>query len=127
MRAGHALEPKAIESVRGDTFVVETNIHYPTESSVIGDGLRKIVTLAAELAADQGLGGWRQHKHLLKKVRSWCVRLARRRAPRRRRADRLQAGLQETVRAGRRPAGSVPGSCWRRWASPDPTALRWTN
>ena len=33
VRAGHALQPQAIASVRGDTFVVETNIHYPTESS----------------------------------------------------------------------------------------------
>src|SRR4249920_3070785 len=43
VKAGHELEPGAIEAVRGDTFVVETNIHYPTESTVIGDGLRKIV------------------------------------------------------------------------------------
>ena len=69
MRAGHELEPQAIESVRGDTFVVETNIHYPTESSLIGDGLRKVVTLAAALAAEHGLPGWRQHEHLLKKVK----------------------------------------------------------
>ena len=34
VRAGHVLEPKAIASVRGDTFVVETNIHYPTESTL---------------------------------------------------------------------------------------------
>src|SRR5207253_2939659 len=55
--AGHALEPKALDSVRGDTFVVETNIHYPTESSLIGDGLRKVVTLAARLAEEKGLPG----------------------------------------------------------------------
>jgi transposase, IS5 family len=67
--AGHAQKPEAIESVRGDTFVVETNIHYPTDSSLIGDGLRKIVVLATTLAAAAGLGGWRQGKHLLKKVR----------------------------------------------------------
>ena len=47
---GHKMVPEAIASVRGDTFVVETNIHYPTESSLIGDGLRKVVTLAAKLA-----------------------------------------------------------------------------
>src|SRR5208337_3573910 len=51
VRAGHELEPQAIEAVRGDTFVVETNIHYPTESSLIEDGLRKVVTLAVQLAA----------------------------------------------------------------------------
>ena len=49
--------PEAIKAVRGDTFVVETNIHYPTESSLIGDGLRKVVTLAAELAKRQRTGG----------------------------------------------------------------------
>src|SRR5215207_2328249 len=30
--AGHKLAPQAIAAVRGDTSVVETNIHYPTES-----------------------------------------------------------------------------------------------
>src|SRR5208337_2433281 len=57
VQAGHQQKPKAIESVRGDTFLVETNIHYPTESTVIGDGLRKITKLAAELAAVKGLPG----------------------------------------------------------------------
>jgi transposase, IS5 family len=69
VRAGHALEPDAIAAVRGDTFVVETNIHYPTESSLIGDGLGKVVKLAAKLAGDNGLPGWRQHEHWLRKVK----------------------------------------------------------
>src|SRR5580658_2496652 len=77
VRAGHELEPKAIASVRGDTFVVETNIHYPTESTLIGDGLRKIVPLATELAAKNGLGGWRQHEHLLGNVRKVVLQIGR--------------------------------------------------
>jgi transposase, IS5 family len=80
--AGHELEPKAITAVRGDTFVVETNIHYPTESTLIGDGLRKILSLAAELAAEHGVGGWRQHEHLLGKSASWCGTLGGCRVPR---------------------------------------------
>ena len=36
--AGHHLKPRAIKAVRGDSFVVETNIHYPTDSSLIADG-----------------------------------------------------------------------------------------
>lgn len=75
VRAGHAMEPKAIESVRGDTFLVETNIHYPTESTLIGDGLRKVVLLATLLAAMAQLPGWRQGKHLLKKVRGLVRRI----------------------------------------------------
>lgn len=67
--AGHALVPDAIKHVRGDSFVVETNVHYPTESSLIGDGLRKVLKLSAELAKMYGVAGWRQHEHLHKTVR----------------------------------------------------------
>ena len=38
---GHRLVPEAAETVRGDSFVPATNIHYPTDSSLIGDGLRR--------------------------------------------------------------------------------------
>ncbi len=68
--AGHELVPEAIKQVRGDTFVVETNVHYPTESTLIGDGLRKILKLAAELAKEHGIAGWRQHEQLHKSVRA---------------------------------------------------------
>jgi transposase, IS5 family len=68
--AGHVLVPEAIKQVRGDTFVVETNVHYPTESSLIGDGLRKVLQLSAKLAKEHGVTGWRQHEHLQKTVRT---------------------------------------------------------
>lgn len=70
---GHRLVPDAAETARADSFVAETNIHYPTESSLIRDGLRKILQIGAGLAALVGAGGWRQHQHLYKKVK----RLAR--------------------------------------------------
>lgn len=69
VRQGHAIEPQAIEKVRVDSFVVETCIHYPTESSLLFDGLRKIISLSVELALAYGVSGWRQHTHLLKKVK----------------------------------------------------------
>jgi IS5 family transposase len=75
--AGHELAPEAVKTVRGDTFVVETNIHYPTESSLIGDGLRKVLPLAAELAEQQGLSGWRQHEHMLKNIRKLVQKIGR--------------------------------------------------
>jgi len=67
---GHTLEPVAIEKVRADSFVMETNIHYPTESSLLFDGLRKIIGLCVELAEEHNLEGWRQHAHLLKKAKT---------------------------------------------------------
>ena len=66
---GQELCGEAAESVRGDSFVVETDIHYPTESSLIGDGMRKIIPLCYDLAEELGELGWRQGKHLLKRIR----------------------------------------------------------
>ena len=59
--AGHQLVPDAVETVRVDSFVVETNIHYPTEASLIRDGLRKIFHFGVLLAGLLGLMGWGQH------------------------------------------------------------------
>lgn len=67
---GHQLLPDAIKQVRCDTFVVQTNIHYPTDSTLIGDGLRKVLALSAELAREYGITGWRQHAHWYKGVRA---------------------------------------------------------
>jgi hypothetical protein len=95
--AGHELEPKAIAAVRGDTFVVETNIHYPTESTLIGDGLRKILPLAAELAAKHDIEGWRQHEHLLKKVRKLVQKIGRASRAKGQGTERLKPGYQKLL------------------------------
>jgi transposase, IS5 family len=95
--AGHQLEPQAIAAVRGDTFVVETNIHYPTESSLIGDGLRKVVTLAAKLAKRHEQPGWRQHAHLLQNVKVLVRDIDRAARAKGQGADRLQPGYKQLL------------------------------
>jgi transposase, IS5 family len=78
--------------------VVETNIHYPTESSLIGDGLRKVVTLAARLAAEQGWPGWRQHKHWLHKIKAQVRAIGRAsRGKNQAGKARLQVGYQDLL------------------------------
>jgi IS5 family transposase len=94
---GHQLRPYAIAAVRGDTFVVETNIHYPTESSLIGDGLRKVIQLATELAAEHSLAGWRQHEHWLKKVRQVVREIGRAARAKSQGADRLKPGYRKLL------------------------------
>jgi len=74
---GHRLEAKAAETVRADSFVAETNVHYPTDSNLIRDGLRKILGLAAALAALFRFGGWRQQKHLQRKVKKLVRKIER--------------------------------------------------
>ena len=63
---GHALAPDAAKRIRVDSFVMETNVHYPTESWLIDDGVRKVIELSVDLADELNLSGWRQHQHLLK-------------------------------------------------------------
>mgnify|MGYP007106950433 CR=1 FL=1 len=54
---GHDIVPQAVEKMRADSFVMETNIHDPTESSLLRDGLQKTLSMCAELAADNNLPG----------------------------------------------------------------------
>jgi transposase, IS5 family len=77
--------------------VVETNIHHPTESTLIGDGLRKVLALAAALAAENGLEGWRQHEHLLKNVRKLVHKIGRTARAKGQGAERLKLGYQKLL------------------------------
>jgi IS5 family transposase len=74
---GHRLAPEAAKKIRADSFVVETNIHYPSESTLIRDGVRKVIELAVVQAETWNLPGWRQHEHLLGKVRKLTRRIER--------------------------------------------------
>jgi transposase, IS5 family len=66
---GHRLQPEAAKQVRADSFVVETNIHWPSESTLIRDGIRKVVELCVLIASTLARPGWRQSDHLLKQVK----------------------------------------------------------
>jgi hypothetical protein len=66
---GQRLHGQARQAVRVDSFVSETDIHYPTESSLIWDGVRKIIPLCVTLARELCVGGWRQHQHLQKRIK----------------------------------------------------------
>ncbi len=67
---GQERHGEATENIRADSFVIETDIHYPTESGLIGDGMRKIIPLCGDLAAEIDQSGWRQSKHLHRRVKT---------------------------------------------------------
>ena len=65
--------------------MVETNIHWPAESTLIRDGVRKIVGLGIRIASALKLPGWRQALDLLRKVKKHSrniERIAARKGPR---------------------------------------------
>jgi transposase, IS5 family len=88
---GHRLEPQAAEQVRADFFVVETNIHWPSESSLIRDGVRKILDLCVLIDSVLNKGGWRQAKHLLKQIKKLARNIDRI-------ASRKGSGYQERLK-----------------------------
>jgi len=70
--SGHVLAGKKPEqNLRGrcDSFVLETNVHFPTDLNLLMDAMRKIVTLTVRLCESQGIAGWRQHAYILNKIK----------------------------------------------------------
>jgi hypothetical protein len=75
--AGHVwVKKKEGEALRGrcDSFVVETNVHYPTDINVLYDAMRKVITLTAQWCDQHELSHWRQHaynvRHLKRLMRA---------------------------------------------------------
>ena len=66
---GHSFCPNAVNEIRADSFVVQKNIHYPTDANLLFDGIRKIIELTVRLSEEHGIVGWRQHAYLLRKVK----------------------------------------------------------
>lgn len=93
---GQSLVPEAKKQVRADSFVVETNIHYPTESGLIYDGVRKLLPISRKLADSLQVSRWRQTSHHLKKTKQQAREIAR-----------LSASDSPKVKAGVYPAYGV--------------------
>ncbi|GAF86509.1 unnamed protein product, partial [marine sediment metagenome] len=66
---GHRFYPNAVSKVRADTFLVQKNVHYPTDANLLFDGIRKTIELSVKLAENHGITGWRQHDYLMRKIK----------------------------------------------------------
>ena len=72
VNAGHALvKKKGDEVLRGrcDSFVVETDVHFPTDITLLWDATRKVIQLTARLSEQHGYSDWRQYQYNLKQVK----------------------------------------------------------
>lgn len=95
---GHIRVPEAARQVRVDSFVMATNVHYPTDIRQTGDALRCLVRHGARLAEIVGSSAMRQHKHLQKRIRSLVLIASRASGSRGRgRQQRLEAAVRELV------------------------------
>ena len=62
---------------RCDSFVVETDVHFPTDINLLSDAIRKVIRLCGQAAQAYGLAGWRQYEY-----NGQCIRTLYRRAQR---------------------------------------------
>jgi len=58
-----------------DSFVVETDVHFPTDINLLFDALRKTVVLIMNLCSGIGITEWRQGVNNLKKARKCFLRV----------------------------------------------------
>jgi len=69
---GHVLvKKKETEALRGrcDSFVVETNVHYPTDINLLYDAMRKVITLTAQWCEQHELSHWRQYAYNVRHIK----------------------------------------------------------
>lgn len=70
VKAGHSIISTEQE-LRGscDSFVVETDVHYPTDTNLLFDAMRKMIILIAIICSAIGITDWRQSHHHITKIK----------------------------------------------------------
>ena len=72
VQAGHDFTLKNKENklkASCDSFVVETDVHYPTDTNLLFDAMRKMISLIAIICSEIGITEWRQSHHNILKVK----------------------------------------------------------
>jgi len=61
------------EDLKGscDSFVVETDVHYPTDINLLFDAIRKTIILIMRLCDQLNIGGWRQGLNNIRKIKRY--------------------------------------------------------
>ena len=54
-------------NVKTDSFVVKSNVHYPTDTSLLFDAMKFLINLIGTLANKHGISGWREDKYYIRK------------------------------------------------------------
>ena len=52
-----------------DSYVIETDVHFPTDINLLFDAVRVMIKLIAALCGKLGIGEWRQHAYYIGKIK----------------------------------------------------------
>lgn len=56
--------------LKTDSYVLETNVHYPTDTNLLYDAARKSIAILVPLSLRHDVGGWRKHVSWKKEVKT---------------------------------------------------------
>ena len=57
-------------NIKTDSFVVKSNVHYPTDTSLLFDAMRYLINLIGTLANKIEIPGWREYKYYIRKIKT---------------------------------------------------------
>ena len=95
VEGGHVLVKKGGSALRGrcDSFVVETDVHFPTDINLLWDAMRKAITLTALWCESLQLSDWRQYRYNLRQLKR-LMRSAQSKKRRKAKAEVQQSNAQ---------------------------------
>ena len=112
VESGHQVAKKKLgEPLRGrcDSFVVETDVHYPTDVNLLWDAMRCVLRETGRAARAHGVKGWRQWRHLSQEVKKLFdkVRSTRRAKRHPERVEAYLAGCRTLVERAVETVGAL--------------------
>ncbi|MBF0199322.1 MAG: hypothetical protein HQL32_16530 [Planctomycetes bacterium] len=91
------------KDIRGDSFACKTNIHHPSDTQAIKESCKKVIEIC--LRSESSIGGWRQHKHLTKKIKRLCMELIQAKRSKQRdkklKSDTIKSAYKKLIEAAR--------------------------
>jgi len=79
VEAGHEILGESDTDLKGrcDSFVVETDVHFPTDANLAWDAIRTAIRIVAMLCSFLGIQEWRQYSYHLSKIKGLYLRIQR--------------------------------------------------
>ena len=73
VRLGHGMLDSRLTkqlNIKTDSFVVKSNVHYPTDTSLLFDAMKFLINLIGSLANKHEIPGWREYKYCIRKIKT---------------------------------------------------------
>ena len=100
VREGHKIVKKD-GKIRGrcDSFVLKTNVHFPTDLNLYWDSLRKVIKLSYKASRGIDGNGWRKWKHHMRRVKR-CYRKSQQAVKGKKKPEEKTAACMEYLEVG---------------------------